>query len=287
MPTNSRPQPWGIDFKATLATPKNSVTHPLNISWIVPHEYLPLLTTTPLPSGTDLFDLYTEPENFRSESMLDAVRSHQRRLIAAKPLRFIGNLALSSCPGKKVRLNGPVRGRAAINRDLDLDFERLRSYGITTVICCLYDEELEFLGAPWPKYSAMATRHQIEVIRIPMIEGSTPNSLEEIDRVVNTITLKVARGENVLAHCRGGVGRAGLVACCWLIKQGYCLDAERSIRFARMRRSPKTIETIQQAEFVNQYCKYVAWVREQQRNMKWEGLPSPAGLGAALQMQMQ
>jgi len=287
MPSNPQPQSWAVEFKSSLAAPKNSVTHPLNISWIVPIEYLPLLTTTPLPSGTDLFDLYTEPENFHTENMRDALRSHQRRLISAKPPRFIGNLALSSCPGKKVRLNGPVRGRAAINRDLDLDFGRLRSFGITTVICCLYDEELVFLGASWPKYSAMATMHQIEVVRIPMIEGSTPNSLEDIDRVVDTITLRVSRGENVLAHCRGGVGRAGLVACCWLIKQGYCLDAERSIRFARMRRSPKTIETIQQAEFVIQYSKYVAWMKEQQRNMKWEGLLSPARLGAAVQSQTQ
>jgi len=37
----------------------------------------------------------------------------------------IGRLALSSCPGKKVRLHsGPVNGRAAISRDLDMDFKR-------------------------------------------------------------------------------------------------------------------------------------------------------------------
>ncbi|KAJ1557918.1 hypothetical protein HK405_014855 [Cladochytrium tenue] len=62
-----------------------------------------------------------------------------------------GNFALSSCPGKKVRLNtGPVNGRgkragskshksnssfpASINRDLDVDFARLASYGIKTVV---------------------------------------------------------------------------------------------------------------------------------------------------------
>ena len=52
-----------------------------------------------------------------------------------RPLaRPMGNLALISCPGKKVRLTGPIRGRAAINRDLDLDFGRMRSLGITTLV---------------------------------------------------------------------------------------------------------------------------------------------------------
>lgn len=48
--------------------------------------------------------------------------------------RIRGNLCLSSCPGKKVRLSGPVRGRAAINRDLDLDFARMKSFGITMLV---------------------------------------------------------------------------------------------------------------------------------------------------------
>lgn len=38
-------------------------------------------------------------------------------------------------------------------------------------------------------------------------------------RVVRDYTL---RGINVLAHCRGGVGRAGLVACCWMLLLGLC-----------------------------------------------------------------
>lgn len=38
-------------------------------------------------------------------------------------------------------------------------------------------------------------------------------------RLINSYTLE---GVNVLCHCRGGVGRAGLVACCWMLKIGLC-----------------------------------------------------------------
>jgi hypothetical protein len=48
--------------------------------------------------------------------------------------RSLGNLLLSSCPGKKVRLDGPVRGRGAICRDLDADLERVKDMGVACII---------------------------------------------------------------------------------------------------------------------------------------------------------
>ncbi|ORZ10235.1 protein-tyrosine phosphatase-like protein [Absidia repens] len=176
----------------------------------------------------------------------------------------MGNLALSSCPGKKVRLTGPVRGRAAINRDLDLDFTRMRSFGITTIVCCLEDSELDYLGASWELYAASAKTNGLQVLRLPMVEGSCPDTLEEVDTVINIVNSKIWKGENVLTHCRGGVGRAGLFACCWLINNTLCLSAERAIRFVRVRRSPKAIETMRQAEFVIHYAQFIARKLEQQ-----------------------
>ncbi|KAF9953596.1 hypothetical protein BGZ65_004570 [Modicella reniformis] len=88
-----------------------------------------------------------------------------------------GNLGLSSCPGKKVRLDGPVNGRAKI--------------------------ELELLGSPFPKYLEAANSHGIDVIRIPMVEGSTPYSFQEMDRVLDKMDETTKKGQSVLAHCRG------------------------------------------------------------------------------------
>lgn len=71
--------------------------------------------------------------------------------------RRMGNLYLSSCPGKKgnfisprlrsknsvldefntVRLDGPVRGRGAICRDLRSDLRRIRDLGVGCVIWCV------------------------------------------------------------------------------------------------------------------------------------------------------
>lgn len=40
---------------------------------------------------------------------------------------------------------------------------------------------------------------------------------EHLNKLIRTYTLN---GVPILVHCRGGVGRAGLVACCWAIKLG-------------------------------------------------------------------
>lgn len=45
-----------------------------------------------------------------------------------------GNVCLSSCPGKKIRLTRPVRGRASIDRDLELDLSRIQSFGIKMIV---------------------------------------------------------------------------------------------------------------------------------------------------------
>ncbi|PWN35455.1 uncharacterized protein FA14DRAFT_160595 [Meira miltonrushii] len=144
----------------------------------------------------------------------------------------MGNLLLSSCPGKKVRLTGPVRGRGAICRDLGLDLMRIRQLGVGAIVCCLDDEELAFLGAPWSQYETEADKLGIEVIRLPMAEGFSPTDVLATDKaiscVVNDYTL---HGVHVLVHCRGGVGRAGLIACTWMLKLGLVRSDRDEVRF--------------------------------------------------------
>lgn len=115
----------------------------------------------------------------------------------------IGNLVLSSCPGKKVRLSdqhlsilgipeicrpgtGPTMdsplidprtlsknaiiqfglNRSPICRDLEMDFKRAISQAdIKCVVCCIDDNELRFLGAAWEEYERVAGKLGLEIIR--------------------------------------------------------------------------------------------------------------------------
>jgi len=196
------------------------------------------------------------------------------------PYPALGNLYLSSCPGKKVRLTGPVRGRGAICRDVKQDLRRIKALGVGCIVCCLDDEELEFLGTPWPEYSQAAWEFGLDILRIPIPEGLAPASLELFDaHLTRLISVYTLTGVPVLAHCRGGVGRAGLVACCWILKLGLCgwasgrddvgpadegrvrrdtlEQVEKAISIVRRRRSLKAIETYEQVKFLVGYVDYL------------------------------
>ncbi|CEI98555.1 hypothetical protein RMCBS344292_12662 [Rhizopus microsporus] len=224
---------------------KTSKSHPIKISWIIPPDIQLYLSNNDLPKNHDLYDCM-EPSI--REQLLSMSNRHPPSLLK-------GNLCLSSCPGKKVRLSGPVRGRASINRDLDADLSRMKSFGITLIVCCLDDYEMELLGSPWPKYREIAAKNDIKVLRLPMIEGSCPETIEEAQHAIHIVNNEMNKGNNVLVHCRGGVGRAGLFACCWLLENSLCDTAERAIAIVRTQRSPKAIETLRQADYIIQYAK--------------------------------
>jgi cyclin-dependent kinase inhibitor 3 len=59
-------------------------------------------------------------------------------------------------------------------------------------------------------------------------------------------------------HCKGGVGRAGLVAACVLLATEAQSTAADAIAEVRRRRCKTAVETTRQEEFV---AKYEAWMR--------------------------
>jgi ADP-ribosyl-[dinitrogen reductase] hydrolase len=67
------------------------------------------------------------------------------------------------------------------------------------------------------------------------------------------------RGGSVLAHCRGGLGRAGTIAARLLVEFGT--EPEAAIKAVRDARSPDAIETAEQEAYVRQ-CRRAADAEE-------------------------
>jgi protein-tyrosine phosphatase len=52
-----------------------------------------------------------------------------------------------------------------------------------------------------------------------MIEMSVPEcaSMDEFDGFMAMLVMEL-NGKNIICHCRGGIGRAGLIGCCVMLK---------------------------------------------------------------------
>ncbi|TIA88848.1 hypothetical protein E3P99_02366 [Wallemia hederae] len=184
----------------------------------------------------------------------------------------LGNLLMSSAPGKKVRLrpDDDTQSRCPVDRDISLDFLRIKETGCQLLACCLDDQELKLLGTSWQEYSQSASDVGLSILRFPMPEGLHPPNLSDFyDRIGIILHQYTFKGVDVLAHCRGGVGRASLIACAWILRMGlvpdtltpssqlgvdeytHVLHLLRSvISIVRRRRSIKAIETYEQVAFL-------------------------------------
>lgn len=139
---------------------KTSETHPIIISPFIPTEIMTTLgkylvtvpsdATKPLALTSDidvpsLLLSCAPPSQCASEAGLVATtptNGGQKALISnlyrprngVRQSTRLGNLLLSSCPGKRLRMDGPVKGRGPVCRDLRADMRRIKGEGVGAIV---------------------------------------------------------------------------------------------------------------------------------------------------------
>jgi protein-tyrosine phosphatase len=160
-----------------------------------------------------------------------------------------GRLGLTFAPGKRASATWGPPWR----RDLDLDLRDLRGrWGVDRLVSLIEDAELELLGIP--ALVARAEAAGLVIHRHPVRDVSIPPDAAAYAALVARALVAIRDGETVVAHCRGGLGRAGTFAACVLRAAGRGGDeAIAEIRAAR----PKAIETPEQADYVRAFTPSV------------------------------
>jgi protein-tyrosine phosphatase len=155
-----------------------------------------------------------------------------------------GNLGMTFCPGMK-----DMGGTYYWSRDLSLDLHALRhDYGADVLVSLMEPREYEHFGVL--DLFERAREAGLRVLYLPIRDVSTPADTG-LDAEFHTLVLGVvralARGETVVAHCRGGLGRTGLLAACTLVALGHeAQDAVELVREAR----PGAVQTPDQEDYV-------------------------------------
>lgn len=161
-----------------------------------------------------------------------------------------GAIGLTFCPGK----TGDSVFGDPWDRQLDIDVRALKSWGASVVLTLMEKHELDMLRVPGLGEAMQSA--DIEWIHLPIRDVSVPD--EKFPRVWANLTKDLQRrlvlGERIVLHCRGGLGRTGLVAGLLLLDQGWSAnDAIRKIRQVR----PGAIETDEQEAYVRRYLPYL------------------------------
>jgi protein-tyrosine phosphatase len=152
-------------------------------------------------------------------------------LLIAQVTAGAGLVGLTICPGKR----GDSVFGVAWERDLDADVRVIRDWGATAVVTLLEDHEFEMLGVEG--LSAAVRDAGMQWLHLPIRDLQVPDARFEAGWASAGVQLgnQLRSGERVLVHCRGGLGRTGMVAVRLLVEVAgvtprQALDSVREAR---------------------------------------------------------
>jgi ADP-ribosyl-[dinitrogen reductase] hydrolase len=151
-----------------------------------------------------------------------------------------GRLGLTLCPGKK----DPAYHW---DRDLRTDVKAIRAWGASTVVTLIEPHEFQLLAIETLEQEVRS--HGMDWWHLPIRDVDVPDALfEEAWEAAGTeLHGRLDAGDRILIHCRGGLGRTGLVAGRILVERGC--DPRTAIHRVRAVR-PHAIETAAQERYV-------------------------------------
>ncbi len=161
-----------------------------------------------------------------------------------------GLIGMTISPGKDENA-GSRYSDGHWKRDLSLDLKVIRDWETQALVTLIEQFEFELLSVP--ELPEKTRELGIRWIHLPIVDVWVPDKAFEEEWVTAGEELRriLRDGGRIVLHCRGGLGRTGLVAARLLIEFGMApQEAIRRVRAAR----PGTIQTREQEEYVRR-CK--------------------------------
>ena len=155
-----------------------------------------------------------------------------------------GRLGMTFAPGMWA---GSVGGRW--ERDLAADMRALEEEYEADVLVSLM-EKYEYRGYQIPDLLEQDSFGGIEILRFAIEDMGVPREAESegFEAFVRDVVQRMEQGQNVVVHCRGGLGRTGTLAACVLVALGRH-SADEAIAAVRAARKG-TVQTREQEDFV-------------------------------------
>lgn len=92
----------------------------------------------------------------------------------------------------------------------------------------------------------------MEFHTLPMLDREVPDSQSSFTEAFAKLDALLCSGDDIVVHCRQGIGRAGLVASCLLVMQG--MSPEEAIATVSEARGVSVPETPEQRRWIDEFA---------------------------------
>jgi ADP-ribosyl-[dinitrogen reductase] hydrolase len=169
--------------------------------------------------------------------------THPLQIASVSAGSSLGDIGITFCPGKIQ----PSAVTGAWQRDLGIDIDAINDWGAAAVVTLVEQHELAALQVEG--LDAAIAAHGMDWLHLPIRDVSVPDKAFEAAWALHGEGLRdrLRSGFNVLVHCKGGLGRAGMITARLLIELGH--EPESAIAAVRKVR-PGAIETRGQEDYV-------------------------------------
>jgi len=125
------------------------------------------------------------------------------------PTHVSGQLVLHGMPGR--------------HEDIEQCWNEVKRLPVRAIVCLATDHEI---GKTSSNYSLAIQRATVPCVRwpLPIPEYGVPESAERVLRLADRVAQSLKQGDNILVHCRAGIGRTGTFAALVLMRLGVPLE---------------------------------------------------------------
>jgi protein-tyrosine phosphatase len=145
----------------------------------------------------------------------------------------------------KIALAARPRG----GEDLDDEMLAWRAAGVDLVVSLLETSEVRELDLAQQEVSCR--RNNIAFMRFAISDRGIPEYRREFKLLIESLSKEVLSGKSLAIHCRAGIGRTGLVACCLL--QSLGMKSEPAFRLLSEARGVPVPDTTEQQEYAGKF----------------------------------
>ena len=132
---------------------------------------------------------------------------------------------------------------------LESDLLALKNVGVDKVLCLLEEPESQQLGLQ--DQQTLTEKTGMEFQRFPITDYGVPDFLD-LQILITELRKDLQDGKHILVHCRGGVGRTGLICCCVMAASGH--NVPDAISIVTKKRGAQVPETPAQIDMIIRYA---------------------------------